>query len=269
MSFRFRGRRGVRSFNAAIRGWGRLSHMKWHLIRDIRCYLDDVLADQPAFYAELGKIVQRYWGKLRELGFRTPGYHHVYLTLCQNSRHGNTKITPFFEWCANIKVGISPLLVNPLPEREKHDFLVTFVAGSLKALCDRDGLDFSKVQKAENLLLEHRTELECVHLLKETTRYRVLISFQLYPNGGPSIAFLEYTDKIANRTGRSFLTELVSYGDLYWIAQSVTVKNGLVQIKPRTSCKARFWSEPYKVPYEFRVADMLKSSRGSDVGWEA
>jgi len=184
----------------------------------------------------------------------------VYLTLCPGVRHGEIEIVPFLDWCANIKVGISPALVADLRDNERHDVLVRFVATSLQKLCDRDGLDFSKIRQAENLLLERGTELESIHLLKETVSYRVVISFQLYPKGGASVAFIEYTDKKVNKSARKVWTELILYDDLYWLACSVIVKNGVVHIRPRTTHKARFCRKFYKVSHKLRVSDLFKPS---------
>jgi hypothetical protein len=233
--------------------------MKWHVIRDIRCYMEDVTVPEPSFTVDLARICQRYWGKLRELGFQTPGYHHVYLTLSANRASSDVNIVPFLEWCANIKLGF-PSIGDDTSENEKHDLLVRFVAKAFKQLCKRDSLDYPKVEKTKKLLLTYRTELESVHLLKETGGYRVTISFQVCPHGGPSLAFVGYNDKKAERIGKKILTELTLYEDLHWIASSIVVKNGVVEIRPRTSRKARFWSRLYKVPFKIQITDLLRSA---------
>jgi hypothetical protein len=213
----------------------------------------------PQYFLDCRVIVQRFWAKLREFGFQTPGYNHIYLTFSPTLRPGELEFRTDrgLWWLTNVKVGALLDEVNQLPEMERHDLLVKFVATSLKALCVRDHLDVSKVQIAENLLLERKSELESLHLVKETVSYRVAVSFQVCPQNGPSLAFVEYTDKKGNKTGKTPLTQLRIYDDLYWIASTVCVRKGIILIRPRTGFKARFYCKEYSVPFRIRVSDLL------------
>ncbi|HQR08838.1 MAG TPA: hypothetical protein PLN21_18600 [Gemmatales bacterium] len=139
--------------------------MKWQKLRAFICdYEDDERVELP-YKTEVAHIAQRFTAKLQELDFQTPGYHDIYVKTLSTLRHEQIAFhqAPEAEIIC-LQAGIDPTVINQLYGNNRDDYLVRLLAKCLKAVCKRDGLDFSKVKTVEKLLLQFRTKLESLHL---------------------------------------------------------------------------------------------------------
>ena len=107
----------------------------------------------------------------------------------------------------------------------------------------------------------HRSQLEIVVKTKETSSYRVDVSFQILPRQEQSIAFVSYSDKRTGQHGRTFLTKLRFADDVYTLCGSITVRDNTITIKPRSSLRAATITKQYNVPIAVAVDAVLAACR--------
>lgn len=205
--------------------------MKNKTIIDIRYYE----TEKFQFDRSLNAIGERYARKLRELDFKTGSYDHIYINVMDTLQDGHVEVSTQEDWYIYVNIGVSLNKFISLNSNEKHLFVIEMTTDVLRVLCERDGLDFEVVKKVKDMMQLDKTELEITHKVKETAKYKVVISYQIRPLNKASISFIEYTDKITGVSKKKVLTTLKMYEDIFYLVSSINVTKDVVALKPRVS----------------------------------
>lgn len=223
------------------------------MIIDVRYFpTEKYVFDKP-----LNFIGVRYARKLRELYFLTDFFDHININLNETKVHGDIQISNQIERFININVGVSPVEFNKLTLEEKQLKIIDLTANVLFVLCERYELDNEKINFVKNMLLKYKTELEILHLVKETSKYKVAISYQIRPLEKKSISFVEYTDKKNKQTCKKILCELKHYEDILFLVASISVKGNEITLKPRQSSTAEQFISSYDTPIKIYFSELL------------
>lgn len=235
--------------------------MAYQLIKDIRYYQNNIdgnkLFEIPK---SLNLVGARFSCKLRELGFETVEYHHIYLNLTSQLSHGEVEISSkerIEKWFIYVDAGISPELFEVMDDDGKFNLIVTLTTKALELLCVRDHLNTSLVKQVEKEILIYKTELEILHKLKNTKNYQVTITYQINPKGNQSTVYVTYFDKNESTKSRKLLVQLKNYEDIFFLINDIIVKNGIITLKPRKSYKASFYINSYDIPLTMTLKEMI------------
>ncbi|WML52217.1 hypothetical protein RCG17_22945 [Neobacillus sp. PS3-12] len=111
------------------------------------------------------------------------------------------------------------------------------------------------------MILRYKTELEILHKVKETTKYKVvIISYQIRPLNNASTSNIEYTDKTKGVSKKKILTTLKMYEDIFYLVSSINVTKEFVTLKPRVSSIAEMHLRSYRTPIQIPVEDLLNKN---------
>ncbi|MDK8179974.1 hypothetical protein [Paenibacillus sp. UMB4589-SE434] len=209
------------------------------------------------YHFDISYIGDRYARKLREFDFKTREYDHIYINFNDSLQDGHIEISPQDDWRIYVNIGVSVIKFNILNPDEKFIFIIELTTEALRALCERDGLDFEVVQRVKNLMLQYNTELEIVHKEKETAKYKVVISYQIRPLNKASISFVEYTDKITGVSKKKILTKLKTYTNIYFLVSTISVTKDAVTLKPRNSSTTQVHLRSYRTPIQIPIEDFF------------
>jgi hypothetical protein len=215
-------------------------------------------------FRSFGAIGERFACKLRERDFTLPGFDHLYVILTPALPPGNVEpstlsVDPRIRY---VDVGLSPDHWGSLNDDSKHDHIVDLTTTAIRVF---DGNADTLTSVSANLK-RCRSILEITVKTKETSWYRVDVSFQIRPMQEQSIAFVSYTDKRSGQCGRATLTKLVSANDVYPLCGSIAVRDNTIMITPRSSSRAATITEKYNVPLSVAVASVLAAPRTEQRG---
>ena len=212
----------------------------------------------PIPFRSFGAIGDRFACKLREREFSLPGFDHVYVILTPALPSGVVK-SATLNLDARIRyvdVGLSPDQWNSLDDDSKHDHIVDLTSAAICGFAS----DADTLTDVAAELKQYRSELEIIVKTKETSSYRVDVSFQIRPLQEQSIAFVSYIDKRAGQHGRATLTKLLSADDVYPLCGSIAVRDNTIIIKPRSSSRAATLTKKYNAPISVAVDAVLATS---------
>jgi hypothetical protein len=208
--------------------------------------------EMPKQAHSLGARIAR---KLRELGFMLNGYDHVYVnftTEYPELKVGYSEKTSSEKWFKYFDVGFDKDKLGNFTEVELLDFIEEYTFKVLSFLCDEH--QESILEQVKNEISEKKTEVEIIHKQKETKSYEVKITYQIKPNGSDqSRANIYYLDKKLDSKFQAHI-DLEFYEDILFLATSVSVKNGYINLKPRSSFKADIYNQRYNVPISIEIA---------------
>jgi hypothetical protein len=244
------------------------------VIKDIRLYESDwenvagqsLPSDLGRIYQvdkkNLAGLTQRFARKLHELGFSVPVYDHVYVNMTTFLPPGKAIVSTrrSEKWLVYVDVGVSPEELLNLSREAEYEKVTRIIVKALKALCERDNLDYDLVKKVETLVLRDKEKLEVIYQTKETSKYLITLSFQIFPPPNKSPVFIECFDKVENKKGKVKLIDLTFFDDIYPLISSVNIKKGFVEMKPRASFKAGLDANRYKVPLSISLDSVLKGN---------
>jgi len=211
---------------------------------------------------EMGALGSRFSLKLRERGFLTRGYDHVYVTLTPALPEGKAEksaiqLEPWHVW---VNVG-EPLESWPGEPAEQYAALLRLTSAALRCLGEEDNLDCSLVPSVEAEVLQAGSNLELVRTSKETEAYRVVVSYQVAPFGTPSPIFVEYDDRRTGRSGKALMMMLSDFEDVFPLASSVSVARGTITLKARDSERANLTTRRYRLPLQISVDEVLNGAQ--------
>ncbi|WP_028543320.1 hypothetical protein [Paenibacillus taiwanensis] len=209
------------------------------------------------YHFDISYIGDRYARKLREFDFKTREYDHIYINFKDSLQDGHIEISPQDDRHIYVNIGVSVNKFNILNPDEKFIFIIELTTEALRALCERDELDFEVVKRVKNLMLQYYTELEIVHKEKETAKYKVVISYQIRPLNKASISFVEYTDKITGVSKKKILTKLKTYTNIYFLVSTISVTKDAVTLKPRNSSTTQVHLSSYRTPIQIPIVDFF------------
>ncbi len=212
----------------------------------------------PVPFRSFGAIGDRFACKLRESQFELPGFDHLYVILTPSLPDGIAEPSTL-SLDARIRyvdVGLSPERWKSLSDESKHDQLVDSTVNAVGPYYQNNEI----VNAVAHQLKQWRSQLEIAVKTKETSSYRVDVTFQIRPLQEQSIAFVSYFDKMSGQRGRTVLTQLLSADDVFPLCGSIAVKNRTITITPRSSFRATILTNKYAVPMSLAVETVLAAS---------
>lgn len=236
---------------------GRGVYMKKKRILDIRLFEELEHANSLSEYAgklyeieqEVHLICARYARKLREEGFITGDFDHVYIVMTpsleeQKIWESERRIE---KWMKYYYIGVSTAFFNCKTDQEKEEYILEIISKVLRRIA-MNAEQARLVSDVQNILFRSGSEIEITHLYKETSKYSVKVVYQIRPLNKKSKAIIEYHDLIHHVRRKSVFLELNFYEDIYFLVSSVTLKNGVLSIKPRVSQSASYHIKSYRTP---------------------
>lgn len=194
---------------------------------------------------------------LRNNGFITGDFDHLYIVLAPELKPGDVygprpaamKRMTFYE------VGVSIEAFNEQTNEEQNQTLLDAMVTVLKTIATNDE-QLQRIEEAYQLLMSYGSEVEIPHLSKTTKSYTINVLYQIRPLNQKSTAIIEYIDLKNSITRRRTFLELNSYEDVYVVASSLTVKDGTITIKPRTSQTATLRTRSYVTPIKIVIDEL-------------
>ena len=228
-------------------------------ILDIRYYSDRKLNSKgkyvSIFTIKKESLFQgaRIARKLRELGFITGDFHHVYINFTDKLSHSEITISkkPCEKWFKYFDVGIDTKITNQFSSIDRQNFIEEKTFQVLSLINNNQQILIDQVKKELSL---KGSEIEILHKYKETKSYKLKLTYQIHPkNSDNSIAKVYYHNKKTNNTFTSQIV-LKFYEDIFFLASSISVNKGIIKLKPRSSFKAKIFNAKYNVPITIQIA---------------
>ncbi|WP_219836964.1 hypothetical protein [Paenibacillus sp. R14(2021)] len=238
--------------------------MKYTIIRDIRLFEEKTRSSFPSYIGEIYSIDKsihflsdRYSRKLRELDFVTKDFHHLYIVLTPYLAEGAIEESANRpeKWMKFYYIGVSLELFNLQSKEDKENNIIEIITNVLKSIAISED-QICIVDKVFKKLVKLRSNLEIIHLTKDTKKYTITISYQIRPENKISRAFIECFDKKTGITRKSNLIQLKSYEDIFYLVSSITESNGFINLKPRNSELANFHIKSYETPMKINIDQM-------------
>ncbi|MEK5231643.1 hypothetical protein MHB42_07670 [Lysinibacillus sp. FSL K6-0232] len=239
--------------------------MKGKKIADIRLFEELTHTKSlPAYIGHIYKVAKdahlicaRFAQKLRERGFMTGDFDHVYIVLtplleAQVIQPSNRETEQRIRY---YNVGAAIDAFNSQTAKEKEVYLLQLIANVLQQIAST-AQQAGLVEDVYQLLLQLGSEMEIIHVTKETSQYKVTISYQIQSLQEKSTAIIEYHDYKEQLTRKAAFLDLNMYEDIYYLVSSITVKNGVIYLKPRTSRTASYHTQAYATPIAIPIHDI-------------
>jgi hypothetical protein len=228
-------------------------------ILDIRYFSDDEKSANGQYISifkiekEASALGSRIARKLRELGFSTGEFDHVYINFTERLPNSEVVLSNKHceKWFKCFDVGINRNEANQLSDSDKLLFIEEKTYQVLE-LINQD--QTMLIEDVKDEIASKGSEIELLHKYKETKSYEVKLTYQIRPNGlDNSVAKIYYRDK---KTGKGFISEieLELYEDILFLASNISVSKDLITLKPRASFKAEIYNKRYDVPISIQIA---------------
>ncbi|WP_373231349.1 hypothetical protein [Cohnella sp.] len=238
--------------------------MKEKIILDIRLFEERSQGRNPNYIGELYTVdksiffnCDRYARKLRELGFITGDFNHVYLVQTPYLEDGviiESEQQPE-KWLKYYYIGVSPEIYNQKSEEEKQNFTLELTTNVLKSIATTEEQRII-VDRVYCMLSKEKSSLEIIHLTKQTKKYELVISYQIRPLNMTSRALIEYKDLHNQVKRKSSFLELKTYEDIFYLISSITILNEVIYMKPRQSETANYHIKSYKTPIAISIDEI-------------
>jgi len=238
------------------------------IIKDIRYYESNTTnSDGNSMPHDLGQLFQptidtNYIGqriarKLHELKFCYGEFDHIYInlttTLNENdlvisNRNSDNRIK-------YIDFGLSPTSYNSLSDIDKNHLLKSITFKVLKHISLADHLNMKRVSQVELLIAKLDTEIRINYKTKETSKYKIEISYQINPISSSTRAIVEYLDKKDNSKRQGYIP-LQFYEDIYPLIDTIILKEDILVFNPKKSFRADLYNNRYKTPIKLIISDL-------------
>src|SRR5262249_52190451 len=155
--------------------------------------------------------------KLREYGFVAGVFDHLYVNFTTVLPEGQCRYSPrdVEERIKYIDFGLAPEKVNRLSETEKESLVCRSTFDILRFVAAERPEQLVVVESVAVEIEEKGSELEIVHMTKETAAYAVTVTYQIRPNGKQSVGLIEYHDKKSGQRMKSEFVKLNDYEDVF------------------------------------------------------
>jgi hypothetical protein len=240
--------------------------MSENLIRDIRYYASRIEnVDGNSMPGELNDVYnfsnidtvsigQRIAKKLKEQLFYSGIYHHIYInftTLIDDNVFQISSRKPE-AWIQYINVGLSISMLDSCTDSEKEDLVykATFKALYYLYKNSQDKMDI--IKNIEKQVISEKSELVIKYLEKRTKKYLIVIDYKIKPNKQKSCFHISYKDN--NGKECEYFYDLLFYEDIFYLIDSVVVKNENIELIPKKSYTASLCIEKYSNPIQFKIS---------------
>ena len=181
-------------------------------------------------------IGQRIARKLNEFRFISGVFDHIYINLTPRLNENDICENDIFldKRIKNINYGIKPSLFNKLTEEEKEKTIKQITFTVFHWIYKNDIEKIQLIDYVKNLIDEFGKHLTIKYKTKETSKYKINLSFQIRPENDQSKLIIEYTNKNDNSKLQEF-SHILNYEDLYSLIDNMTVKDGRIVFQPKKS----------------------------------
>lgn len=194
-------------------------------------------------------IGQRIARKLNEFGFISGEFDHIYINLSQKLNDNEINESPVFldKQIKYFDYGLKASAFNNLTDSEKDAKIKEITFKVLNWIYKNDDLKIQLIKNVKDLIDKYDKCLLIKYLTKETSQYRIDLSFKIRPTDDMSKLITEYTDKKENKIKRT-ITDILEYEDLYSLVDKVVIKEGLIIFQPKKSYHAELVAGKYNNP---------------------
>ena len=234
------------------------------IIRDIRFYelrpqnysgqFDGILGHVYKNTPDTKHIGQRIARKLNELNFVSGIFDHVYVFFSPTLPDNEMKIqeTELDVRLKSVHYGIKPSVFNSFSESDKDKWVKETAFKILYLLFQPDSTKTKILSEVETSINKYNQEIEIFYKTKETKAYKIDLNYQIKPNGNPSQILLYYFDKKEN-VKRQGKVNLMHHEDIFWLVDTISVKDNAIILTPKKSNIADFVAENYKKPIKIDI----------------
>jgi hypothetical protein len=230
--------------------------LKEGLIKDIRYFEEKPMNYNGIFDGIIGNIYkntfdtnyigQRIARKLNELGFVSGEFTHIYINFTENLQEDEIcessvlldKQLKYFNYGLNI------LKFNKLTDFEKDSKIKEITFSVLYWIYKEDEFRLNLIKKVEEFIGKYDKLLMIRFKIKETSQYKIDLSYQIRPTDNMSKLYINYTDK-KNNSSKIILREIFDYQDLYSIIDRIILKEGKIIFQPKKSYYADLIAAKY------------------------
>lgn len=204
-----------------------------------------------------GRIAQR----LESDSFSLGDFDHLYINFTCGIPDGEFRFADRAteKWMRYVDVGVNFDSLREFDEDTLEKFLIERALNSLLFLSKGDTNKARIVENLREEITKHGTDIEIRVKEKLTRTYSVLVTYKLRPNGLESYGLVEYIDVKSGNGFKTKFVDLLGSDDIFFLVGSITIKNGCISIKPRTSFRASLFTENYDVPIEIKIGDYLNA----------
>lgn len=229
------------------------------IIKDIRYYeikpdtyndkFDGILGNVYYDSPDTKYIGQRIARKLNELGFISGEFDHIYINLspklpddeiCESDVFYDKQIK-FYNY------GLSPSLFNKLTNGEKDIKIKEITFEILHWIYKDDDFKNQLINDVKNMIDKYDKHLTIKFKTKETSKYRIELSFQIRPDDDKSKLIIDYTNKKDNCRLQEVL-DILDYEDLYSLVDTVSLKDELIVFQPKKNYHTELVMSKYNNP---------------------
>lgn len=207
--------------------------------------------------ADTNYIGQRIARKLNELDFSYGEFDHIYINLTTALNENELIISKrnIDKRIKYIDYGLLPRSYNELTDNNKDGLLKLITFKVLKHISAPESSTLNKVKEVEAIMERMDTEIRINYKTKETSNYKIDISYQINPKNASTRAIVEYVNKKDNSRREGFIP-LYFYEDIYPLIDSITLKDNILIFKPKKSFRADLYNNRYSTPIELKLSEL-------------
>lgn len=233
--------------------------MDSRIIKDIRYYelkpddyrgkFDGILGNVYQNSPDTEYIGQRIARKLNELGFTSGEFDHIYLNLSPNLKDSEIIESDRFldKRITHFNCGIKPFDFNNLSDEEKDLKIKALTFQVLQFIYKNDVLKIQTINNVKDLIDKYGKRMIIKYKTKETSNYRIDLSFQIRPDNDKSKLIIEYINKKDDSILLGTL-DILDYEDLYSLVDNLILKDDLIVFQPKKSYHAELVAQRYDKP---------------------
>lgn len=230
--------------------------MENRVIKDIRYYenkpenytgkFDGILGNVYCNSPDTKYIGQRITRKLNELGFISGVFDHIYINFTTRLEEDHISEGDIFfdKQIKFFNYGLIPSSFNGLTEEEREKKIKQITFNVLNWIYKNDIEKIQLIANVKSLTEKFGKQLTIKYKSKETSKYKIDLSFQIRPENDKSKLIIELYNKIENSILQKFI-DILDYEDLYSLIGNMTVKDGFIVFQPKKSYLAELVANKY------------------------
>lgn len=218
-----------------------MSEIRDKSILDIRIYDADAKRQANFYSTALSIKRQSDWTnlftyKLRQLKIKLPGFSHLFIKTTSYLPHLELNLTGIGGDIAMFECGIDKNSISEVVE-ERENLLLEIITRAFKMITAVNEEELAKVESVRQQLIDSRLFLE-VQVAKKTNQFfEVEVVFTIAPVSLLKLKIIE----LATGHSRHFdIIKLNEAADAFWLVSKIQIKDGSIQIWPRSSAKSEF-----------------------------
>lgn len=196
-------------------------------------------------------IWDRIARKLNELDYTYWEYNHLYINPINNLENGilvdwKTYDFPEYKGIRNFNFWLDVNYFNSLDDISKDEIFISITFDLLKKISTQDNLE--KVLAVEKLIKSEWKALKIKYKEKETKKYKIIISYQIWANLSPATLVVDYFDLLQWNLHYTFDLPLKYWEHIYYLVDKIIFDDNHILLKPKQSFVATINNQYYTTP---------------------